>query len=102
MDKDVSTIFAQWHGMPSRTLVSDPNGKVMKLSVEEFLELEKKMIFKKNIAHDKIARINAKGDTVYKAGNPNGWLIEQGGYLLLLSVSRKGISTSKPIRTVNG
>lgn len=38
------------------------------------------MIFKKNIAHDKIARINAKGDTVYKAGNPNGWLIEQGGY----------------------
>lgn len=80
LDKDVSTIFAQWHGMPSRTLVSDPNGKVMKLSVEEFLELEKKMIFKKNIAHDKIARINAKGDTVYKAGNPNGWLIEQGGY----------------------
>ena len=42
LDKDVSTIFAQWHGMPSRTLVSDPNGKVMKLSVEEFLELEKK------------------------------------------------------------
>ena len=80
LDKEVSTIFAQWHGMPSRTLVSDPDGKVMRLSVEEFLELEKRMIFKKNIAHDKITKINSKGDTIYKAGKPNGWLIEQGGY----------------------
>lgn len=38
------------------------------------------MIFKKNIAHDKITKINSKGDTIYKAGKPNGWLIEQGGY----------------------
>lgn len=80
LDKNVSTIFAQWHGMPSRTLVSDPNGKVMKLTTEEFLELEKRMIFKKNIAHDKIMKVNAQGDTLYKAGKPNGWLIEQGGY----------------------
>ncbi|VFB14504.1 Heparin lyase [Bacteroides heparinolyticus] len=80
LDQNVSTIFAQWHGMPSRTLVSDPSGKVMRLSVKEFLELEKRMIFKKDTAHDKIAKVNAQGDTVYKAGKPNGWLIEQGGY----------------------
>lgn len=78
--KDVSTIFAQWHGMPSRTLVSNPDGKVMRLSVEEFLELEKKMIFKKNMGYEKVAATNAQGKTVYKAGKPNGWLIEQGGY----------------------
>ena len=47
LDKNVSTIFAQWHGMPSRTLVSDPDGKVMRLSTKEFLELERRMIFKK-------------------------------------------------------
>lgn len=80
LDRNVSTIFAQWHGMPSRTLVSDPSGKVMRLSVEEFLELEKRMVFKKNIAHDKVMKLNAQGDTVYRAGKPNGWLIEQGGY----------------------
>ncbi|MGP1535600.1 heparin lyase I family protein [Bacteroides heparinolyticus] len=80
LDQNVSTIFAQWHGMPSRTLVSDPSGKVMRLSVKEFLELEKRMIFKKDTAHDKIAKVNAQGDMVYKVGKPNGWLIEQGGY----------------------
>lgn len=80
LDKEVSTIFAQWHGMPSRTLVSDPSGKVMRLTTEEFLELEKRMIFKKDTAYDKVMKINAKGDTIYKAGKANGWLIEQGGY----------------------
>ncbi len=80
LDRHVSTIFAQWHGMPSRTLVSDPSGKVMRLSTEEFLELEERMIFKKNIAHDKMMKINAQGDTVYRAGKANGWLVEQGGY----------------------
>ncbi len=80
LDKNVSTIFAQWHGMPSRTLVSDPDGKVMRLSTKEFLELERRMIFKKNTAYDKIIKINAQGDTLYRAGKPNGWLIEQGGY----------------------
>lgn len=80
LDKEVSSIFAQWHGMPSRTLVSDPQGVVKRLSVEEFLEMEKRMIFKNNVAHDKVAQVNAKGDTIYKAGKPNGWLIEQGGY----------------------
>lgn len=80
LDKEVSTIFAQWHGMPSRTLVSDPNGKIMRLSTEEFLRLDSLMIFKKNIGYHKIKRTNKKGKTIYQAGQPNGWLIEQGGY----------------------
>lgn len=81
LSPDVSTIFAQWHGMPSRTLVSDPDGRVMQLTVDQFLDLERRMIFKKNIAYDKKTSINAKGDTIYKAADkPNGWIIEQGGY----------------------
>ena len=80
LNRNVSTIFAQWHGMPSRTLVSDPTDKVMRLTDEEFLRMEKRMIFKKNIAHDKVMKITEKGDTIYRAGKPNGWLVEQGGY----------------------
>lgn len=78
--KDVSTIFAQWHGMPTRTLVSTPQGDVRKLSVEEFLDLDNRMIFKKDIAYDKVEKKDKNGNIVYKAGKPNGWLVEQGGY----------------------
>ena len=85
---DISSIFAQWHGMPDRTLVSTPDGIIKKLSTEEFIELSERMIFKKNIAYDKIPKRNKQGEifkdinghTVYKKGKPNGWLIEQGGY----------------------
>lgn len=88
LNSEVSTIFAQWHGMPDRTLVSTPEGEVKKLSVEEFLELEKNTIFKKNTGHEKIMVKNAdgtpkkdkNGEIIYKAGKPNGWLVEQGGY----------------------
>lgn len=88
LDANVSTIFAQWHGMPDRTLVSTPEGEVKKLSVEEFLALSERMTFKKNIAHDKIVKLDkagqpqkdARGNIVYKIGKPNGWLVEQGGY----------------------
>lgn len=75
-----STIFAQWHGMPSRTLVSTPKGEVKTLSVDEFLSLYNRMIFKKNIGHDKIEKKDKNGKVLYHAGKPNGWLIEQGGY----------------------
>lgn len=78
---DVSTIFAQWHGMPSRTLVSNPSGEVMLLTDEEFLKLEERMIFKKNVAYDKVETKNKKGEIEYKRSKkPNGWLVEQGGY----------------------
>lgn len=77
---DVSTIFAQWHGMPTRTLVSTPSGEIKTLSTEEFLDLYDKMIFKKNVAHDKVEKLDKNGKTIYTAGKPNGWLVEQGGY----------------------
>lgn len=76
----VKSIFAQWHGMPSRRLVSTPDGEVKKLSVDEFISMHERMIFKKNIAHHKILKINKDGQQIYMAGKPNGWLIEQGGY----------------------
>ena len=78
--KDVCTIFAQWHGMPSRTLVSDPSGKVMRLSDDAFLDLESKTIFKKDTGYDKIETKDSQGNVKYRAGKPNGWIVEQGGY----------------------
>lgn len=81
LSSNVSTIFAQWHGMPSRTLVSDPNGNVMQLSDNEFLKLESRMIFKKDVAYDKITTKDSKGRVIYKKDKkPNGWIVEQGGY----------------------
>lgn len=47
--------------MPDRTLVSTPEGEVKKLSVEEFLALSERMTFKKNIAHDKIVKLDKAG-----------------------------------------
>ena len=58
ISSDVHTIFAQWHGVPNRTVVQTPDGKIKQLSDEEFAELLKKMDFKQD----------------------NGWLVDQGGY----------------------
>lgn len=88
LKSNVSTIFAQWHGMPDRTLVQTPEGEVKKLSIEEFLKLDERMDFKKNIGHDKVAKLDPQGNpmkdkqgnVIYKAGKANGWLVEQGGY----------------------
>lgn len=80
LEKNVSTIFAQWHGAPSRTLVQTPQGEVKMLSTEEFLAIYDRMIFKKNIAHDKVEKKGKDGKITYVAGKPNGWLVEQGGY----------------------
>lgn len=38
LDPEVCSIFAQWHGMPSRTLVQTPEGEVKTLSVDEFVD----------------------------------------------------------------
>lgn len=88
LDSNVSTIFAQWHGMPDRTLVQTPQGEVKKLTVDEFVELEKTTLFKKNAGHEKLPKLDKQGNQVkdkqgnltYKAGKANGWLVEQGGY----------------------
>lgn len=88
LDSNVSTIFAQWHGMPDRTLVQTPEGEVKKLTVDEFIELDKTTIFKKNTGYEKVAKLDKqgnpvkdkKGNPVYKARKKNGWLVEQGGY----------------------
>lgn len=88
LDKNVATIFAQWHGMPDRTLVQTPEGVVKKLTIDEFLELEQRTIFKKNVGHEKLPRLDKQGNQMkdeqgnpmYKAGKENGWLVEQGGY----------------------
>lgn len=88
LDENASTIFAQWHGMPDRTLVSTPTGEVKKLTVEEFVELDQRMLFKKDTGYDKTPKLDGrgnlmkdkKGNIVYQIGKPNGWLVEQGGY----------------------
>ena len=81
LDSNVSTIFAQWHGMPDRTLVQTPEGEVKKLTVDEFIELDKTTIFKKNTGYEKVAKLDKQGNPVKdKKGKKNGWLVEQGGY----------------------
>lgn len=85
---DVSTIFAQWHGMPDRTLVTTPEGITKKISRQEFAKLCETMLFKKDKGHEKVMLTDNKGNPkkdksgnpMYKAGQPNGWLVEQGGY----------------------
>jgi len=86
---DVNTIFAQWHGVPNRTVVQTPEGIVKQLSDEEFAELLQKMDFKNDTGYDKIYRNDTDGKTVLdKTGKPafklskepNGWLVDQGGY----------------------
>ncbi|MCF3110024.1 polysaccharide lyase [Niabella sp. CC-SYL272] len=80
LPSDVNTIFAQWHGMPSRTLVQDPSGKIMQLTPQQFVKLNDSVVFNKDQGHDKIKAVDKNGKEVFKAGRKNGWKIEQGGY----------------------
>jgi len=89
LSADVNTIFAQWHGMPDRTLLQTPDGTVKKVSDAEFSKIAANVIFRKDTGYDKVPvknkdgsiRSDAKGNPLYKAGSqPNGWLVEQGGY----------------------
>lgn len=77
---DVNTIFAQWHGMPSRTLVQDPSGKIMQLTPQQFVQLSDSVLFNKDQGHEKIKAADKNGKEIFKAGKKNGWKIEQGGY----------------------
>ena len=80
LSPEVSTIFAQWHGMPDRTLVTAPDGRVMKLPAEEFLAMQDTVIIKKDIVYERVETVDTKGNKVWKAGKPTGWKVEQGGY----------------------
>lgn len=80
LDSRVSTIFAQWHGMPDRTLVTAPDGRVRQLSTKEFVALYDTVIIKKEVAYRRIQATDRKGRTIWKAGEPTGWKVEQGGY----------------------
>lgn len=79
LSREVSTIFAQWHGMPDRTLVTTPDGEVKRLSIDEFVKMADTVVIKKDKAYTRIDT-GKKGKRRYKAGEPTGWKIEQGGY----------------------
>lgn len=80
LSRDVCTIFAQWHGMPDRTLVTAPDGTVRKLPVEEFVAMYDTTIIRKDIVCAAVEETDKRGRTVRKAGAPTGWKVEQGGY----------------------
>lgn len=88
MSTDVNTIFAQIHGMPDRTLVQNPDGDIYKMTDLEFLQLLETTIFKNNIGYERVIetdkngnpKYDANGNIRYKAGEKNGWFVEQGGY----------------------
>lgn len=77
---DVNTIFAQWHGMPSRTLVQDPSGKIMQITPEQFARLSDSVVFAKDQGFDKVLVKDKNGKQSFRPGKKNGWKIEQGGY----------------------
>lgn len=80
LDSRVSTIFAQWHGMPDRTLVTAPDGRVMKLPVREFVAMSDTVVIKKEKVYRAVVATDARGRRILKAGDPTGWKVEQGGY----------------------
>lgn len=96
--------------MPDRTLVQTPQGEVKTLTVDEFIELEKTTIFKKNVGHEKKAKLDKQGNPVKdKHGNPvytagklmDGWL-NKGAILHWHSDSPEGGFISKQTLTVDG
>ncbi len=90
LSPEVCTIFAQWHGMPDRTLVQTPEGEIRRLTPAEFLELESRMVFRKEKGYDKLEGVDGKGRPRTKK-EPNGWKVEQGGYPPLAFGFHKGI-----------
>lgn len=80
LDSQVSTIFAQWHGMPDRTLVTTPDGRVMKLPVREFVAMSDTTVIRKEKVYRAVASTDRRGRPVMRAGEPTGWKVEQGGY----------------------
>lgn len=88
LDPESNFIFAQWHGMPDRYLVSGPDGRTGLMDEEEFAELMEHTIFSKGTGYEKIqatykdgtAKTGRDGGPIFRPGPPNGWKVEQGGY----------------------
>ncbi len=80
ISEQVQTIFAQWHGMPTRTLATTPAGEVVELTYDEFIAMADTTIFDGDTGYQKIVEVKPNGDIRYKKGEKTGWLIEQGGY----------------------
>ena len=80
LSREVTTIFAQWHGMPDRTLTTAPDGTVRQLTAVEFLAMEDTTVIKKDIVHTAVEKADKRGRTIRAAGEPTGWKVEQGGY----------------------
>ena len=80
LSPEVCTIFAQWHGMPDRTLVTAPDGQVERLSTERFIALHDTTIIKKDMVYTAVSGTDKQGRPIRKAGAPTGWKVEQGGY----------------------
>ena len=72
LSPEASGIFAQWHGMPSRTLARKPDGEIIEMTEEEFVKLSETMVIDQDKGYEK------KADG--RKGKENGWMFEQGGY----------------------
>ena len=90
LSPEVTTIFAQWHGMPDRRLVQSPDGEIRMLSTEEFLALESRMRFKKDKGYDRLEGVDKRGNPRYSK-EWNGWRVEQGGFPPLAFGFAKGL-----------
>lgn len=88
LDPESNFIFAQWHGMPDRYLVSDPDGRTRLLDEGEFAKLMESNIFRNDTGYEKIqatykdgtAKTDKDGNPIFRPGSQNGWKVEQGGY----------------------
>lgn len=65
MNPDADVIFAQWHGMPTRTLLADTHGRYYRPGDAGYDDAEKRIVFRKGIG--------------YERGKPNGWTTDHGG-----------------------
>ena len=65
MDSEADVIFAQWHGMPTRTLLADAGGRYYRPGDAGYEEEEKRIVFRKGIG--------------YEDGKPDGWTADHGG-----------------------
>ena len=47
------SFFAQWHGMPTRTLIADTEGNYLRPGVHGFADAEKNIVFRKGMGYEK-------------------------------------------------